>query len=310
MIRHVLRAAVGLTVTATIALTATVEAGAQTGENQSSADEQLLFYNHSYGVLDHETADAIENSEFLREFSNFEVRDTVGSTYSWTGRYLYGQQTYLELFGEGDLPGQDAQFGSSAVAFSTENAGDLAQVADGLREQGIETPNTFRQTRDFGDGVRVPWFDGLGVPVAGYDSLDMWAMEYRPEYFADARGGTGPESYPGDVSRDRYHSDDYQNHQLRDITRIQVGVTQSDLDAQLPLFEAGGLDIEHTDTGVILRDGLTTVQFDVVERRHAGLRQVTMSLNESVNYQHIERIGQSTLTVGPGAQAVWLFDGQ
>ncbi|WP_435864504.1 DUF5829 family protein [Streptomyces sparsogenes] len=310
-IRRVLRATVGLAVVASVAFAGSAQAGAQTArhaESRASADDQLLFYNHSYGVLDRETADAVENSQFLREFGAFEVRTTTGGDLTWKGRYLYGSQTYVELFGAGDLPGQDANFGSSAVAYSPEHEGDLAKVTEGLKERGVEKPDEFLQTRDFGDGVRVPWFNGVQIPITAYDAFGSWAMEYRPEYFADPRSKTGPASYPGDVSRQRYLPDTYKDRLMRDLTRVRFAVTERDLKQQLPLYEAGGLEIQHVKGGVLVKDGLTTVQFDVVPADKVGLKQITMALNKSVAYRHTERIGNSTLVVGPGARAVWTFD--
>src|SRR5262245_47891299 len=77
---------------------------------------QLLAYNHSYSVFDRETADAIEHSAYLRDFANFHVRTTTGAGGQlWTGRYLMGRETYLELFGVGDLPGQDGTLGSAGL---------------------------------------------------------------------------------------------------------------------------------------------------------------------------------------------------
>ncbi len=51
---------------------------AQADGGQDSTGRELLFYNHSYGVFDRETADAIEHSDYLREFANFQVRTTSG----------------------------------------------------------------------------------------------------------------------------------------------------------------------------------------------------------------------------------------
>jgi hypothetical protein len=249
----------------------------------TSADSQLLFYNHSYGVLDRETADAIEHSAYLRDFANFQVRTTTGAGGEvWTGRYLMGRETYLELFGVGDVPGQDGTLGSTGLGLSTENSGELATVAERLREQGVADPIEFRQTRDFGDGVPVPWFDAL-LTTAQYDAFGAWAMEYLPEYFADPRGNTEPAGHPGDVGRERYLSDDYRDHLMRDVTSVRLAVTA----------HGGG----------------TTVRFDAVPRERAGLREVGMSLNRAVHDRHEETIGRSTLTVGPGTHAVWTFDG-
>jgi hypothetical protein len=311
-IHRFLRVTLGLAATAGLALTGAADAGARTAsaeDRPTPAAEPLLYYNHAYAVVDRETADAIEDSAYLREFAHFEVRTTTGGDLTWTGRYLYGRSTYLELFGEGDLPGQDAAFGSSALAVSTENEGDLDTVTARLAELGITDPVEFRQTRDFGDGVRVPWFDGVNTPVTAYDAFGAWGMEYRPEYFADPRSNTEPASHPGDVGRERYHSDAYQDHLLREVTGIRLGVTRRDLTDNLPLLIAGGMEVRTLPGGsVVADDGVTRIRFDVVPADEVGLRRVDMALNEPTGEREVERIGRSTLTVGPHDHAVWTFD--
>ncbi|TDP97981.1 DUF5829 family protein [Labedaea rhizosphaerae] len=287
-----------------------VGAGTAAAQASPQADRhharQLLFFNHLYAVLDRETADAIEDSAYLRRFANFQVRTTTGSNGEvWTGRYLLGRETYLELFGVGDLPGQDAQFGSSGLGLSTENAGDLTTVRQRLVDLGT-TPIDFEQTRDFGDGVPIPWFDALFTTTA-YDKFSPWAMEYRPEYFADPRSGTEPASHPGDVGRERYLNDDYRTHLMHDVTSVRLAVTQRDLDSTVPLLRAGGFSVHHLGSTVIATHGGTTIRLDPTTADAAGLRRVTMSLNHPVWYRHVEHLGRSTLTVGPGSYAVWSF---
>lgn len=309
--RRVLRMLMVLAVAAPVALVGVVEGGARTAraeERPSAHDRQLLFYNHAYGVLDRETADAIEHSDYLRKFANFEVRDTTGADGTWTGRYLYGRETYFELFGVGDLPDPNVTFGFAGMGVSVERAGDLATVVERLRDEGVADPIEFGQTRDFGDGVPVPWFDAVFTSEQ-FDTFGAWGMEYRPEYFADPRSNTEPPNYPGDVGRERYQSDDYRDHLMRDVTGIQLAVTELDLANTVPLLRAGGFVVRPIPGGgvVALRGG-TTIRFDAVPRDQVGLQRVEMSLNRPVSYRHEERIGRSTLTVGPGARAVWTFD--
>jgi hypothetical protein len=308
LLRQVLR----MTMVLVLALAGAVGGGTSTAlaqESRPPADRQLLFYNHAYGVLDRETADAIEHSGFLRTFADFQVRTTTGADgQTWTGRYLLGRETYLELFGVGDLPGQDGTLGAAGTGLSTERAGDLATVTQRLRDQGIAEPVRFRQTRDFGDGVPVPWFDAV-FTSARYDAFGAWGMEYLPEYFADPRSNTEPASYPGDVGRERYLSDGYQDRLMRDVTYVRLGVTEADLANTEPLLRAGGFVVRPVAGGVLAVRGGTTLRFDAVPREQAGLRQVGLSLNRSVEYRHEERIGRSTLVVGPGSRAVWTFGG-
>ena len=279
-------------------------AGISPAQAESPPDRQLLFYNHSYGVVDRETADAVEHSAYIREFANFEVRTTTGADgATWTGRYLYGRETYFELFGVGDLPG--SPFGTAGLAVSTEHDGDLATVTERLPAEGVADPIEFLQTRDFGDGVPVPWFDAIFTTDVG-DTFGAWAMEWRPEYFADPRGNTGPASYPGDVSNERYLSDGYRDRLMKDVTVIRIAVTSRDLSNTVPLLRAGGFIVRTVPSGVVALRGGTTIRLDAVPLSQVGLRQVEFSLNRPVP-RHEEQLGQSTLAVGPGARAVWTF---
>jgi hypothetical protein len=310
LIRRTLRMIIVLVVALAGAIGGGVGAAQADGSRSSgdSPDRQLLFYNHSYGVFDRETADAIEHSDYLREFANFQVRTTTGTGgQTWTGRYLMGRETYLELFGVGDVAGQDGTLGSAGLGLSTERAGDLATVTARLKDEGVTDPVEFLQTRDFGDGVPVPWFDAI-LTTTEYDAFGAWAMEYRPEYFADPRGNTEPPSSPGDVGRERYLSDDYRTHLMRDVTSVRIAVTEGDLADTVPLLRAGGFAVRTLPGGdVVAEGGGTTIRLDPVPRDQAGMQRITMSLNQPVKYRHVEQLGHSTLTVGPGSRAVWTF---
>ncbi|MEV5351443.1 DUF5829 family protein [Streptomyces sp. NPDC052693] len=293
----------------TLALAGAVQ-GAAHAEDGGRGGRQLLYYNHAYGVLDRETADAIEHSAYLRDFANFQVRTTTGSGgQTWTGRYLMGRETYLELFGAGDLPGKDGTPGAGGLAVSTERAGDFATVTARLRELSDGEPVEFPQTRDFGDGVPVPWFDAV-FTTDRYDLFGAWGMEYRPEYFADPRSGTEPAAYPGDVGRARYLSDGYRDHLMRDVTGIRLAVTAGDLANTVPLLRAGGFAVRSVPGGgAVAKGGGTTLRFDAVPLDRVGLQRVEMSLNRPVPDRHVERLGHSELVVGPGPRAVWTFGG-
>ncbi len=292
-----------------LALAGAIQGTAYAG--QGGSGRQLLFYNHAYGVLDRETADAIEHSAYLRDFANFQVRTTTGADgQTWTGRYLMGRETYVELLGVGDVPGKDGTLGATGLGVSVERAGDLETVVARLREEGITDPVRFRQTRDFGDGVPVPWFDAV-FTTGEYDLFGAWGMEYRPEYFADPRGNTEPAAHPGDVGRERYLSDDYREHLMRDVTGIRLAVTARDLADTVPLLRAGGFRVRSVEGGgVVAKGGGTTLRFDVAPLDRVGLKRIDLSLNRAVPQRHVERIGHSGLVVGPGPRAVWTFEGR
>jgi hypothetical protein len=306
LLRRVMRTFVALAVVLAGAVQTTASAAASDA-GPPPQSRQLLHYNHAYGVFDRETADAVERSSYLRKFAEFEVRTTTGADgRTWTGRYLLGRESYLEVFGVGDLPGKDGTLGAGGLALSVERSGQLAEVIRRLRAQGVEKPVEFAQTRDFGDGVPVPWFDAV-FTTGEYDAFGGWGMEYRPEYFADPRGGTEPAGHPGDVGRERYLPDGYREHLMRDITSIRFAVTARDLANTVPLLKAGGFAVRSVAGGVVARGGGSTIRLDAVPREQAGLREVGMRLNRPVAHRHEERLGSSTLVVGPGPRAVWNF---
>jgi len=310
IVRRASRTLLAMVVALPLLVTGVADAAERTGCPTSERQQnhrQLLHYNHAYGVVDTVTADAVENSAYLRKFSNFEIRTTTGANdTTWTGRYLLGRETYMELFKVGDLPGQDASLGSGGMGMSTECDGDLAKVTKRLHDLGVVDPYEYPQTRDFGDGVPVPWFDSM-FTTDQYDRFGAWGMEYRQEYFADPRSKTEPPNHPGDVGRERYLSDAYRDHLMRDITSVRLAVTQRDLDNTVPLLKAGRFTVIQKRDGVIAIGGTTTLYFDAVPIDQVGLRQVEFSLNRPLLSRHKERIGNSTLVVGPLARAVWTF---
>lgn len=270
-----------------------------------AGERQLLYYNHAWGTLDRATADAIEHSAYIREFADFEVRTTTGAGGEvWTGRYLRGQETYLEIFGVGDVGGQDGELGSAGLGLSTERDGDIDAVRSRLVAAG-STPIEFLQTRDFGDHKPVPWFDALFI-TEQYDRFGAWVMEYRDEYFADPRSKTGPAQFPGDVTRERYLPENYKNKLMRNISLIRIAVTARDLASTMPLLRAGGFKLRTDPGGVTASKGGTTIRFDEVAMGQTGLKRVEFELNCAVG-RHVERLGGSTLVVGPGKRAVWTF---
>ncbi|MFD7076313.1 DUF5829 family protein [Nocardioides sp. NPDC059952] len=272
---------------------------------EEARPDPLLAFNHAWAMVDRETADAIEHSEYLGEFADRRINTGNDGSSTWTGRYLLGKETYLEFFGPGDAP--DAVAGDTGLAVSADNDGDLAIATDNLHKLGVD-PVEFTQVTDLGDGNPIPWFD-VTYTTATYDTFFSWAMEYRDEFLGDPRLTFPPPAYEGDVSRDRYNRDRYRDHQMRDVIGIQIATTAADIDKMVPLWRAAGITIRTLkDGGVLAFDGMTKIRLLPVPAEKAGVRHVILALNEAAEEPHTETIGNSTLHVGPGAYALWTFD--
>jgi hypothetical protein len=264
---------------------------------------QVAFLNHGYAVLDQATADAIEGSEFLKEFADFSVR-TVSAEGGdrWTGRYLRGQTTYLELFGPHDGGGD---LGSTGIGLSPDREGGLATFSERLPVSGMsefEYSQRFRQL----ESEQIPWFR-LISPRAESDTLSIWGMEYLPGFMNDPRNEKRVSRGPDDViSRARYLGDGFQRHLLRDICALEIATTLHDAAIAKPLFLAAGFAVKESAGRLVARDATSSVVLVAVPKAEASLRRVEFCLNGTVR-RHEERIGNSVLTVGPGRRAVWVI---
>ncbi|HEX2593454.1 MAG TPA: DUF5829 family protein [Rhizomicrobium sp.] len=268
---------------------------------------QVAFLNHSFAVLDAETADAIEHSDYLKTFGVVEVQTTVANAgETWRGRYLSGRQTYLEFFGPADL--KDAPAGSTGFAISPDKAGGLAVMKTRLIRNGMAHPDAALRTKQLGKD-QVPWFN-LIAPPGEPKWLSVWAMEYVPSYFDDPRAGKEPAEYPGDISRERYRSDAYTGKLMRDVSTIEIGAAVDDIAMARSMLVAAGFRVTVQADGLTARDADTTIVLRKVSDADAGMRRITFRLNRQAAEVHVEQIGHSTLTVGSGAEAVWVFQPQ
>lgn len=285
-------------ITATAALTAAPTAAA-------GGTAQVAHLNHTYTVLEPPLAAAIAASDYLKRFGVYEERTTSNGQTTYTGLYLMGRETYLEMFPAGALPPPDDQAGTTGLALSTDRAGDIDVVTERLRAMGTE-PFTFTQTRGF-DGEQIPWFD-VSMPVTSYESGFSWTMEYLPSYFDDPRTGLDePAAHPGDVSRERYLADGYRTRLMRDVVGVDIALPQADIDAFALTLRAGGFHVRDTPVGVVAVGHGTVFRLEPSTDAEAGWQRIVFALNEPAP-RHVEHIGNSTLTVGPGAIAVWTFD--
>src|SRR5207248_2030456 len=92
------------------------------GEDSLRGEDQVVtqvLLNHFYVTPDRETFAAAEASDFVRRFAALEKRTTVRRDTTYTGLYLYGEHTYLEL-----LHPDSASFGApSGIAYGVEEPG-------------------------------------------------------------------------------------------------------------------------------------------------------------------------------------------
>ena len=254
-------------------------------------DSQVAFLNHSFAVVDQATADAIEQSDYLRRFGVFNIHTThADGGESWTGRYLMGRKTYLEVFGPKDGGGD---VGTTGIGISPDRVGGLAILIQRFARNNPGQLETEVRTRQYGE-EQVPWFNSAHTHEEG-DALSVWAMEYLPSFMNDPRSEKKPTKSPDDeINRERSLSDDYLRRMMRDITLIEISATMHDIALARPMFAAAGFRVNQESDRLVARDADTTI-IVATSREAAGLRRVEFSLN-APTASHVEHLGRATHT--------------
>jgi hypothetical protein len=291
--------------------------GPRAADGQSAAEsserEPAVFLNHFYAVVDGDTAAAIVASPLLKEFAALNVVTTTSDGDTWTGRYLRGQETYVEFFGPGDLrlgDGSPASAGLSGLGIGGDVAGLTDKLQVGLEAQGSSSTRLMRTRRI--EDRDVDWFDVITPYADANEEPDfyIWSMEYQAAYFEAARPNGRPYSgESGDISRQRYLSPFYDNTLLmRDIVGAELAVARADFGKARPLLEAGGFAVTMSQDAAVAESGGVRLQFRFVEPDRIGLRRIDFALREAALEVRTEKIGASVLTVGPGSIATWIFE--
>jgi Family of unknown function (DUF5829) len=261
---------------------------------------QLAFFDHVYAVVDAGTAEEISRCDYLRGLGRFEVGTTVADGKTWTGRYLFGRTTYVELFGPTDLDG--GADSTTGIGLSTHAPGDLAKLAARMKggEAGVEVRRRIIQEGD----QDLPWFDYLS-PVEPAQGLSLWVMEFLTDpsdlevrdsaylKWAEERGNAEPNG---------------RGPSLGEVCSVELGATAMDIAVAERLLDAAGYAVARFGDALSASDAQMTIMLHRAGPDVVGLSRIEFELATPAVSTHAEAIGRSTLTVGPNRRAVWEFN--
>ena len=268
-----------------------------------------VFLNHFFTVLDLETYQAIEASEFMtREFAPNEYRKTVRGDLSYAGIYFYGLNTYFEFFDEKSRgPGS---LGFSMLAYGVDEPGALAALSSELAD--TYPLSTRRVSRGY-ENNQIRWFDqanavnAKGSPRIGYGA---WIMEYDPTFLAVWNPG---KSKGEGVSRaailQRYRSvldDAPAKPYFEDIVGLTLALDPVSLKDAIDLARAAGFRENRERDTYIFTGPDFELQLEPVSDSGRGVRQMTLRVNRQPD-QTVHQLGKSTLIFGDDNLARWTF---
>ena len=240
-----------------------------------------LLLNHFYVTPDRATFEAAE--VLLPRLGALEKRTTVRKDATYTGLYLYGDRTYLEL-----LHPDSTSFGApSGIAYGVEEPGGIDRIA-------LHIPAPRLELISRGE---VPWFRWCRSqqPLEG---LAEWVMEYVPAFFRGFHPGLPPER-PGISRADaltRYAAAcgklrERDEGLFEDVTALEIALAPND-EARWNARAIRGQDIELRVSGA--PRGLPT-----------GILAAHLRLKYDAG-KAVQQIGSTTLSLD-GKTAVWRF---
>lgn len=97
---------------------------------------------------------------------------------------------------------------------------------------------------------------------------------------------------------------------IRDVSLVRLAASAGDIATAEPLLRAAGFEIEASADVLSAQDVETTIELHATTGDAVGMQQVEFTLASDVPTEHVEVIGRSRLTVGPGDHAVWDFSAQ
>lgn len=273
-------------------------------ERTTEQPAPTVVLNHAYLVVDEQMYQDIAASEFLRnEFAGFAKRTTkTGQGRTWSGTYLYGEQTYLEFFPPGALDTPE----TCGIGFGVEQPGGIKVVRDQLARLAGKPVELKLETRQR-DQYEIPWFYATALPTVTGATLETWVMEYHPEYLPTRDAvfpkGTDPLSRRVYLA-DRYKPDRY----FQDIIGLTVALKEDEGKRLRDQLVALGYVVSPSASGHLARAAGLEIALLPATAEASGIIDVRMTLNRPKSGAKEYRFGpRSVLRFGDDKKARWIF---
>ena len=206
-----------------------------------------VYLNHFFLMLDSSTYEAIVESNFIKnEFAHFETRTTVvENNESYTGAYVYGENTYFEFFDQSQSQDFMPTGLTSGMAFGVEKKGEIKLIQQKFKD--YKNGLIALRSREW-NGVQIPWFTMTMVFYGDTaPNIMTWVMEYHEDFLKKWHPDLVP-SKPGIKRKDileRYAAKITRpnlpkNKLFKDVIQINLKLNQKDLEilkGELAVFD-------------------------------------------------------------------------
>lgn len=248
-----------------------------------------IKFNHLYVVIDDSTYKYLFDSiPFFREFAYVEEADIDAGKESWSGKYISGNQDYLEIFKPGGAEG--AELGDFGIAFMPNKMGTVDSLYSFL-DTGADSIRRKVQTMAMGEGKTIPWFNAVAIYDPDSLAITPWVMEYTDTFMRMA--GFTEEDLAREISHAEYtqrsvatrnnlpfDSANYRRLYER-VTALTLELSSAEYNYFRKYLETFGFT--ESDSAFTRPD--LVIYYQLNEGRHAILDQIDFELRKEVEEQ-------------------------
>lgn len=275
-----------------------------------------VFLNHFFLMVDSQTYQDIVESDFIKnEFAHFEERTTViNNNESYTGTYVYGDNTYFEFFDESKSQESSTMGLTSAIAFGVDKKDEIKVIQKKLKDY----KNAFiaLRTREL-DGVQIPWFS-MSAVFYGKTQPDImtWVMEYHEDFLKMWYPDLDPS--PTGIARNqilkRYAAkiempDPPKDKILKDVIEVNLNLNQQDLAVLTGELSVLEYKFSHEGNKTIGTGPEVRIIINVIEEGQGRITGIKMSCHPHRHKKGSFRFGEkSRLVLHADNTATWTFE--
>ncbi|MEO6918447.1 MAG: DUF5829 family protein [Collimonas sp.] len=269
----------------------------------------LVHLNHVIIYVDEQTSSAIAQSAFMKnEFAAFEaghvvIEDGAG----WSGLYIDGEQTYVEIFGPSQASANGNLIGDAGVCLGVDHPGELEEARALLQASGdISCPDLVRRQLN---GEEIPWFRyvDLDDSDAARASFTVSIMEYDQHFLKRSRPGLA--AGQDGITRKQYNAARFRPERyLKDIIEVTLALEPVEtIRFGRQLVALGYVQMPEGETEIFSSHQLT---LRLIPRTASlkGVVALKLSLLKKKEGETIYRFGEeSVLRFDDAHTASWLF---
>ena len=257
-----------------LALVVVASFGKVEGQTRDSLN---VVISHIFFCIDSVTYKNLFNHDFIaKTFAYCSQSSNKTTTDSWTGKYLMGRRSYIEVFAANDKkahPELGDKFGDASIVFRTKKSGDIQKIDARIK---IENRDTLELMKYESDGKFIPFNYNLYLSDSALqETFRPYVEEFTSDFlklvgFSESEINAGiTQEQLGEKRRGKKYDKLYDN-----IEKIELALTHEEFE-----YLAKTLDyLGFSQTGNRFTNGELEIICSIQQNRRYKLKAIYFSL--------------------------------